>query len=89
MAVRTGRDLAARVVGVKLPLMWIRDWLARREGRSPAVTLIQAIQLVNALPAFVNLMSIPGRTERFFVWTVQPAASARARAARLAQPPPG
>jgi hypothetical protein len=45
--------------------------------RSRAVTAVQAILVVNALPAFVNLMSIPDRTERWFVWTVQPAANAR------------
>ena len=57
--------------------MRIREWLAPREGRSAAVTLIQAILFVNALPAFVNLISIPERTDRFFVWTVEPAANAR------------
>ena len=45
--------------------------------RSRAVTAVQAILVVNALPAFVNLMSIPDRTDRWFVWTVQPAANAR------------
>jgi hypothetical protein len=45
--------------------------------RSRAVTAVQAILVVNALPAFVNLMSIPDRTERWFVWTVKPAANAR------------
>jgi hypothetical protein len=45
--------------------------------RSRAVTVVQAILVVNALPAFVNLMSIPDRTERWFVWTVKPAANAR------------
>ena len=30
-----------------------------------AVTVVQAILVVNALPAFVNLMSIPDRTERW------------------------
>lgn len=47
-------------------------------ARSLAVTLVQAILVVNALPAFVNLMSIPDRTERWFVWTVKPPANARA-----------
>jgi hypothetical protein len=46
--------------------------------RSRAVTVVQAILVVNALPAFVNLMSIPDRTDRWFVWTVKPAANARA-----------
>jgi hypothetical protein len=45
--------------------------------RSRAVSAVQAILVVNALPAFVNLMSIPDRTERWFVWTVKPAANAR------------
>ena len=46
--------------------------------RSRAVTVVQALLVVNALPAFVNLMSIPDRTDRWFVWTVKPAANARA-----------
>jgi hypothetical protein len=46
--------------------------------RQRAVTAVQAILVVNALPAFVNLMSIPDRTERWFVWTVKPDANARA-----------
>jgi hypothetical protein len=55
----------------------VTRWLARPEGRSPAVTLIQVLLVANALPAFVNLTSIPDRTERWFVWTVQPSANAR------------
>ena len=46
--------------------------------RSRAVTVVQAILVVNAFPAFVNLMSIPDRTDHWFVWTVKPAANARA-----------
>jgi hypothetical protein len=45
--------------------------------RSRAVTVVQAILVVNALPAFVVLMSVPDRTEHWFVWTVEPAANAR------------
>ena len=45
--------------------------------RSRAVTVVQAILVVNALPAFINLMSIPDRTDNWFVWTVKPAANAR------------
>jgi hypothetical protein len=41
------------------------------------VTVVQAVLVVNALPAFVNLMAIPDRTERWFVWTVKPPANAR------------
>jgi hypothetical protein len=51
--------------------------MAPVSGRARAVTLVQAILVVNALPAFVNLMSIPDRTERWFVWTVKPPANAR------------
>jgi hypothetical protein len=47
-------------------------------NRHRAVTAVQAILVANALPAFVNLMSIPDRTERWFVWTVKPDANARA-----------
>jgi hypothetical protein len=45
--------------------------------RSRAVTTVQAILVVNALPAFVVLMSVPDRTDHWFVWTVKPAANAR------------
>jgi hypothetical protein len=55
----------------------VSRWLSPREGRSPAVTLIQVLLVANALPAFVNLMSIPDRTKTWFVWTVQPSANAR------------
>jgi hypothetical protein len=47
-----------------------------RPGRR-AVTLVQFLLVVNALPAFVNLMSIPDRTDDWFVWTVKPPANAR------------
>src|SRR2546429_5985883 len=43
-----------------------------------AVRLIQLLLLVNALPAFVVLQAVPGRTSHYFVWTVHPAANARA-----------
>jgi hypothetical protein len=46
--------------------------------RERAVTVIQALLVVNALPAFLILMAIPDRTEDWFVWTVKPAANARA-----------
>jgi hypothetical protein len=42
-----------------------------------AVRLIQVLLAVNALPAFVVLMAVPGHTSRYFVWTVHPAANAR------------
>jgi len=45
--------------------------------RARAVTIVQAILVVNALPAFVNLMSIPDETGHWFVWTVKPPANAR------------
>src|SRR5437588_4519412 len=45
--------------------------------RARPVTIVQAILVVNALPAFVNLMSIPDKTGHWFVWTVKPPANAR------------
>lgn len=33
--------------------------------------------LVNALPAFIILMSLPGKTDTFFVWTINPEINAR------------
>jgi hypothetical protein len=42
-----------------------------------AVRLIQLLLIVNALPAFLVLMAVPGHTSRYFVWTVHPAANAR------------
>jgi hypothetical protein len=46
-------------------------------GRSPLTTLVLVLLLVNALPGFVLLQSIPGRTEDWFVWTIHPDANAR------------
>lgn len=46
-------------------------------GRSPLTTLVLVLLLVNALPAFVVLESVPGRTEHWFVWTIHPDANAR------------
>ena len=46
--------------------------------------MIRAVQLVllaNALPAFVVLTTLPGRTDDLFVWTVKPDASAQLLAA--------
>ena len=45
--------------------------------RSPLTTLVLALLLVNALPAFVVLQAVPGRTKDWFVWTIQPDANAR------------
>jgi len=49
-------------------------------ARARAVTVVQAILVVNALPAFLNLISVPDRTEHWFVWTVKPTANALALA---------
>ena len=51
--------------------------VARRLRDGSAVRAIQALLLVNALPAFVVLMAVPDKTSRYFVWTVHPAANAR------------
>ena len=45
--------------------------------RSPLTTIVLALLLVNALPAFVVLQAVPGRTKDWFVWTIQPDANAR------------
>jgi hypothetical protein len=42
-----------------------------------AVRLILFLLAINALPAFLVLMAVPGRTSRYFVWTVHPTANAR------------
>jgi hypothetical protein len=46
--------------------------------RSPLTNLVLVLLLVNALPAFVVLQTVPGRTKDWFVWTIQPDANARA-----------
>lgn len=46
-------------------------------GRSPLTTLVLVLLLVNALPGFVLLQAVPGRTEQWFVWTIHPDANAR------------
>jgi hypothetical protein len=53
----------------------------RLHGRSPLVTVVELVLLLNALPAFVVLTVFAGRTEDLFVWTVKPEASARLLAA--------
>jgi hypothetical protein len=45
------------------------------------VRAVELVLLANALPAFVVLTAVPGRTEDLFVWTVKPDASARLLAA--------
>lgn len=45
--------------------------------RSPLTSLVLALLIVNALPAFVVLQTVPGRTKDWFVWTIQPDANAR------------
>jgi hypothetical protein len=41
------------------------------------VKLVSLVLLANALPAFIILMSSPGMTETFFVWTIKPEINAR------------
>ena len=45
------------------------------------VRAVQLVLLVNALPAFIVLTSLPSRTDDLFVWTVKPDASAQLLAA--------
>ena len=57
---------------------WRALFLPRPDsGRSPLTTLVLVLLLVNALPGFVLLQSVPGRTEDWFVWTINPDANAR------------
>jgi len=46
-------------------------------SRSPLTSLVLVLLLVNALPAFVVLQTVPNRTKDWFVWTIQPDANAR------------
>jgi hypothetical protein len=45
------------------------------------VRVVQLVLLVNAVPAFLVLTALPGRTDDLFVWTVKPDASAQLLAA--------
>jgi hypothetical protein len=45
-------------------------------GLSPWVKLVYLVLIANGLPAFIILMSLPGQTANWFVWTVNPQASA-------------
>jgi hypothetical protein len=45
------------------------------------IRAVQAVLLVNAVPAFVVLSALPDRTDDLFVWTVKPDASAQLLAA--------
>lgn len=53
----------------------LREWWFNELPRE--VKLVFAVLLANGLPAFVILMSIPTRTEDFFVWTIKPEINAR------------
>ena len=53
----------------------LRHWWMT--GISPWVKLVYLVLLANGIPALCILMSIPAKTEGFFVWTVKPEASAR------------
>lgn len=53
----------------------LRDWWSN--DLSKWVKFVYLVLLANGLPAFIILMSIPGHTEQFFVWTINPPISAR------------
>jgi len=44
---------------------------------SKGVKFVLLVLLANGLPAFIILMTIPNRTEVFFVWTIKPVINAR------------
>lgn len=46
-------------------------------GLPPELKFVYFVLLANGVPAFCILLSIPDRTESWFVWTVEPPASAR------------
>jgi hypothetical protein len=48
-----------------------------KTGLSPWVKFVYVVLLLNGLPAFLILLSMPDLTEQWFVWTVAPPASAR------------
>ena len=54
----------------RLKQWWLNDL-------STGVKFVLLALLANGLPAFIILMSMPGRTETFFVWTIKPEINAR------------
>jgi hypothetical protein len=52
-----------------------RETIANVRSRSPLTSLVLVLLLVNALPAFVVLQTVPNRTKDWFVWTIQPDAT--------------
>ncbi len=53
----------------------LRQWW--NNGLSKWVKFVFLVLLANGLPAFIILMTIPNRTETFFVWTINPVINAR------------
>jgi hypothetical protein len=53
----------------------LREWWF--EGTPAELKFVYLVLLANGLPAFTILLSIPDRTEDWFVWTVAPEANAR------------
>ena len=54
---------------------WLRQWW--NNGLSKWVKFVFLVLLANGLPAFIILMTLPTRTETFFVWTITPVINAR------------
>lgn len=46
-------------------------------GLPPELKFVYFVLLANGVPAFLILLSLPDRTESWFVWTIEPPASAR------------
>jgi hypothetical protein len=53
----------------------LKQWW--RNDLSTGVKFVLLILLANGLPAFIILMTIPDKTETFFVWTIKPEINAR------------
>jgi hypothetical protein len=54
---------------------WIKKWWSNE--LPVGVKFVLLVLLANGLPAFVILMTMPGRTEQLFVWTINPQINAR------------
>jgi hypothetical protein len=54
---------------------WLNRWWSNDLSRW--VKFVFLVLMANGLPAFIILMTLPGRTETLFVWTIQPELNAR------------
>ena len=54
---------------------WLKQWW--NNDLSKWVKFVFLVLAANGLPAFIILMTIPDKTEDFFVWTINPVINAR------------